>query len=101
MTASLRLQLGLDDEPWREKALCQEIGGDEWFPEKGGSTREAKKICLACEVSDKCLAYALKHDERHGIWGGYSERERRRLQRGEVFTPSSGDHTSRGHGSAA
>ncbi len=46
-----------------------------------GSTREAKKICTGCEVRAECLAYALAHDERFGIWGGLSERERRRLKR--------------------
>ena len=54
------------------------------FPEKGGSTREAKKICLGCEVRHECLEYALAHDERFGIWGGLSERERRRLKRGII-----------------
>ena len=55
-----------------------------FFPEKGGSTREAKRICLGCEVRDACLDYALAHDERFGIWGGLSERERRRLKRGII-----------------
>ena len=54
------------------------------FPEKGGSTREAKRICLGCEVRDACLEYALANDERFGIWGGLSERERRRLKRGII-----------------
>ena len=51
------------------------------LPEKGGSTREAKKVCRGCEVRAECLEYALEHDERFGIWGGLSERERRRLKR--------------------
>ena len=53
-------------------------------PEKGGSTREAKKICTGCEVKAQCLEYALANDERFGIWGGLSERERRRLRRRAV-----------------
>jgi WhiB family redox-sensing transcriptional regulator len=52
-----------------------------FFPENGGSTREAKRICTSCEVRSQCLEYALDHDERFGIWGGLSERERRRLKR--------------------
>jgi WhiB family redox-sensing transcriptional regulator len=52
-----------------------------FFPEKGGSTREAKRICSRCDVKGECLEYALGHDERFGIWGGLSERERRRLKR--------------------
>ena len=50
-----------------------------FFPEKGGSTREAKKVCAACEVRTECLQDALDRGERFGIWGGLSERERRRL----------------------
>ena len=50
----------------------------------GGSTREAKKICTGCEVKAECLEYALANDERFGIWGGLSERERRRLRRRAV-----------------
>ena len=57
-----------------------------FFPEKGGSTREAKKVCRGCEVVGECLEYALEHDERFGIWGGLSERERRRLEAGDRMT---------------
>ena len=66
---------------WQDQALCAETDPEAFFPEKGGSTREAKRICLGCEVRDACLEYALAHDERFGIWGGLSERERRRLRR--------------------
>jgi WhiB family redox-sensing transcriptional regulator len=52
-----------------------------FFPEKGGSTREAKRICGECPVRAECLEYALEEDERFGIWGGMSERERRKLKR--------------------
>ncbi len=72
----------LGDEPgWQENALCAETDPEAFFPEKGGSTREAKRICLRCEVRAECLEYALARDERFGIWGGLSERERRRLRR--------------------
>lgn len=72
------------DELWQEKALCAQTDPEAFFPEKGGSTREAKRICQGCEVRDLCLEYALANDERFGIWGGLSERERRRLKRGIV-----------------
>ncbi|EME51549.1 transcriptional regulator [Rhodococcus ruber BKS 20-38] len=72
------------DEQWQERALCAQTDPEAFFPEKGGSTREAKRICLGCEVRDECLEYALANDERFGIWGGLSERERRRLKRGIV-----------------
>ncbi|TPG34533.1 WhiB family transcriptional regulator [Mycobacterium hodleri] len=74
----------VDDEQWQENALCAQTDPEAFFPEKGGSTREAKRICLGCEVKDACLDYALAHDERFGIWGGLSERERRRLKRGII-----------------
>jgi WhiB family redox-sensing transcriptional regulator len=66
---------------WQERALCAQTDPEAFFPEKGGSTREAKRICVSCEVKTECLAYALSNDERFGIWGGLSERERRRLKR--------------------
>ena len=70
-----------DAQSWQEQALCAETDPEAFFPEKGGSTREAKKICTGCEVKAQCLEYALANDERFGIWGGLSERERRRLRR--------------------
>jgi WhiB family redox-sensing transcriptional regulator len=73
-----------DDDRWQDKAVCAQTDPEAFFPEKGGSTREAKRICLGCEVRDRCLEYALARDERFGIWGGLSERERRRLKRGIV-----------------
>ena len=73
-----------DAQSWQEQALCAETDPEAFFPEKGGSTREAKKICTGCEVKAQCLEYALSNDERFGIWGGLSERERRRLRRRAV-----------------
>ena len=72
------------DDQWQERGLCAQTDPEAFFPEKGGSTREAKRICMGCEVRDRCLEYALAHDERFGIWGGLSERERRRLKRGII-----------------
>jgi WhiB family redox-sensing transcriptional regulator len=70
-----------EEQDWQERALCAQTDPEAFFPEKGGSTREAKRICSGCEVRSECLDYALAHDERFGIWGGLSERERRRLRR--------------------
>lgn len=66
---------------WREQALCAQTDFEAFFPEKGGSTREAKRVCLTCEVRDDCLDTALKNDERFGVWGGLTERERRKLKK--------------------
>jgi WhiB family redox-sensing transcriptional regulator len=70
-----------DKGDWQEQALCAQTDPEAFFPEKGGSTKEAKQVCAGCEVRSECLEYALEHDERWGIWGGLSERERRRLRR--------------------
>ncbi|QCW49808.1 WhiB family transcriptional regulator [Nocardioides dongxiaopingii] len=78
------LFLLLDDADaagWQERALCAQTDPEAFFPEKGGSTREAKKVCQTCEVRTECLEAALENDERFGIWGGYSERERRRIKK--------------------
>ena len=81
---------GNDDEEatseleWQERALCAQTDPEAFFPEKGGSTREAKRVCMSCEVRVQCLDYALENDERFGIWGGLSERERRRVKKHAV-----------------
>ena len=69
---------------WQERSLCAQTDPEAFFPEKGGSTREAKKVCIGCEVRAECLEYALANDERFGIWGGLSERERRKLKKRAV-----------------
>jgi WhiB family redox-sensing transcriptional regulator len=79
-----------EEGDWQERALCAQTDPEAFFPEKGGSTREAKRICSGCEVRAECLEYALAHDERFGIWGGLSERERRRLRRANQ-DPEGGD----------
>jgi len=79
------LEALINSEPWQGEALCRQVDiGDMFFPDKGGSTKEAKRICAQCPVVDECLEYALAKQERFGIWGGYSERERRRMLRGLV-----------------
>ncbi|GAA1345467.1 WhiB family transcriptional regulator [Arthrobacter roseus] len=80
---------GFDDDndgelSWQTDALCAQTDPEAFFPEKGGSTRDAKRVCGACNVRSQCLEYALANDERFGIWGGMSERERRRLRKQAV-----------------
>ncbi|WP_457034590.1 WhiB family transcriptional regulator [Geodermatophilus sp. SYSU D01176] len=70
----------VDDASWRLEALCAETDPEAFFPEKGGSTRDAKRVCTGCTVRAQCLEFALANDERFGIWGGLSERERRRIR---------------------
>lgn len=63
---------------FRLDALCAETDPELFFPTKGGSSRAALRICALCDVRDECLEYALEKGERFGIWGGLSERARRR-----------------------
>jgi WhiB family redox-sensing transcriptional regulator len=65
---------------WASLGLCGQTDPEVFFPEKGGSTADAKKVCMRCPVRAQCLAFALDNNERHGIWGGLSERERRALK---------------------
>jgi WhiB family transcriptional regulator, redox-sensing transcriptional regulator len=66
---------------WRDRALCQEVDPEAFFPPKGGSSRQAKAVCRACEVREPCLEYALETNQEFGIYGGTSPDERRVLQR--------------------
>ena len=67
--------------PWQERARCREHDPEVFFPEKGGSSREAKRICADCPVRIECLAEALDNRIEWGVWGGLTERERRALLR--------------------
>jgi WhiB family redox-sensing transcriptional regulator len=69
------------DRAWQAQALCAQTGADFFFPEPGSSVREAQRICGMCEMRSACLEYALTHDERFGVWGGLSEKERQNLRR--------------------
>ena len=66
---------------WTEEANCKGADADLFFPERGASTRKAKAICRACSVQSVCLESAIENSEKFGIWGGMSERERRRIKR--------------------
>jgi WhiB family redox-sensing transcriptional regulator len=69
------------ENEWMDLGNCQGLNPDLFFPARGASTTEAKAVCRQCVVQEQCLEYALTHRERFGIWGGLSERERRRLRR--------------------
>ena len=69
------------EKSWWDFANCLGVDPDLFFPERGASTKEAKEVGRGCIVKEDCLEYALSHGEKFGIWGGMSERERRRLRR--------------------
>lgn len=71
----------LEETAWQELARCAEVDPEIFFPERGGTAREAKKVCRRCEVRAACLEWAIQTDQRFGVAGGMSERERRKLHR--------------------
>ena len=68
-------------EPWQEQAVCAQVDPEIFFPDKGGSPRQAKQICAECPVRLQCLEFALEHNERHGVFGGLTERERQSIRK--------------------
>ena len=70
---------------WVDDALCAQTDPDAFYPEKGAGKAEhdkAKHVCAKCPVRSDCLEWAISTDERYGIWGGLSERQRRRVKEG-------------------
>jgi WhiB family transcriptional regulator, redox-sensing transcriptional regulator len=84
MQGKLIEALAIDELSWQDYANCRGADADLFFPERGASTRKAKAICGACDVRDECLDFALEYGEKFGIWGGMSERERRRVRRERI-----------------
>ncbi|MEV7908058.1 WhiB family transcriptional regulator [Streptomyces anulatus] len=76
-------------ETWQDRAACRQVDPELFFPavndvtgSPGAETRayaKAKKICARCPVRSQCAAYALARDERYGLWGGMTPRQRQRL----------------------
>ncbi len=71
---------------WKTMANCAGVDPDLFYPERGASTREAKEVCRGCVVREDCLEFAIVNGEKFGIWGGMSERERRRIRRARGLT---------------
>jgi WhiB family transcriptional regulator, redox-sensing transcriptional regulator len=79
------LLYGRQERSWQTQANCMGVDPDLFFPERGASTREAKEVCRGCVVREDCLEFALANGEKFGIWGGMSERERRRVRRARAL----------------
>ena len=69
------------DLSWQLEARCAQTDPDAFFPDRGRSAQDAKKVCEDCAVREKCLDWAIEHNERFGIWGGLSQQERKKLRR--------------------
>lgn len=81
----------MDDATWMVRGLCRDIAPAIFFPSDGVGVEVACRICEACPVQALCLEYALANRIDHGVWGGCSERERRRIlkrRRSSEVTPA-------------
>lgn len=78
----LSLVVEVVEEPkWQEKAACKGEKTQMFYPKNGIGVHEAIQICDECIVRDECLDYATTNEENFGIWGGKSERQRRKINR--------------------
>jgi WhiB family redox-sensing transcriptional regulator len=69
----------IEQNAWMAKGACRNYEPSVFFPSDGVGVDRARKICATCNVTEDCLEYALLHRIDHGVWGGASERERRRI----------------------
>ncbi len=79
-----------DEYAWMLQARCRGTKPTEFFPSDGLGVEAAQRICVNCPVRAECLEYALQHRIEHGVWGGASERERRRIlrRRRDLISPA-------------
>jgi WhiB family redox-sensing transcriptional regulator len=69
------------ENDWMVKGRCKDMPPSTFFPSDGVGVDAARQICHECPVQAPCLEYALANRIDHGVWGGASERERRRIAR--------------------
>ena len=67
------------EHDWMARGRCTQVPPSTFFPSDGAGVEAARRICASCPVQGPCLEYALEHRIDHGVWGGCSERERRRI----------------------
>ncbi len=78
--------LRLQELWWQVDANCIGEDPDLFFPDRGASTRKAKELCNSCKAQEHCLEYSIVNNEKFGIWGGLSERERRKIRKERGLT---------------
>lgn len=69
------------ESDWMAEGRCRHESSSTFFPSDGVGVEIARRICATCPVKSPCLEYALRNHIAHGVWGGASERERRRIAR--------------------
>lgn len=73
--------MGVAAPDWVSDAACKGMDASLFFPERGEGVSQIRAVCRTCPVAQRCLDYALENNEKHGVWGGTSERRRRVLRR--------------------
>jgi WhiB family redox-sensing transcriptional regulator len=75
------------DTSWMVRGRCRDLPPEIFFPSDGVGVEVARRYCAECPVKAPCLEYALENHIEHGVWGGASERERRRIARSRRSIP--------------
>jgi WhiB family redox-sensing transcriptional regulator len=66
---------------WRRHAACRGLDPEIFYPSVDDDVDDAKAVCGSCVVQETCLEFALQGREKEGVWGGATEKERRRILR--------------------
>jgi WhiB family redox-sensing transcriptional regulator len=69
------------DQSWMLQAKCRGVNPEEFFPGDSNGFAAARRVCAECTVRPECLEYALENGIELGVWGGASQRERKRIAR--------------------
>lgn len=77
---AVKVEWGVEEEAWLGDALCKGSDPEWWHPPRGASLAAQKAVCAECTVRAECLEYAMRTHQTVGVWGGTSERERRRIR---------------------
>ncbi len=80
-TRADKTQTSTDERPWALDSACRGLDSSMFFPGHDGDAEPALRVCAGCPVRDECLEFALETRQRYGIWGGTTERQRRRMMR--------------------
>ena len=78
--------LSVETRNWANRAICRYLDTNDFFPGRGESVNIIKVVCKACPVVKPCLEYAMRNSERFGVWGGTSERERRKMRASKAYS---------------
>ncbi|SRR5690606_24839892 len=84
------------DTEWMARGNCADKPPSLFFPSDGVGVEVARRVCADCPVRTECLEYALANRIDHGVWGGTSERERRRILKARAAEAREREREARG-----